>query len=149
MLQNYQYRKYEASTLWLAICMLNQKDIGSQFGAHRRDVQWAQWVHGDTSFERGSTACPVSSWQIWKVFSCLICYKMRTSDSTAKAPIDRTLLCVIMNMVQVFTNTSGWVNILMHSVFSSVGSFESSRKNFLLQLISSNLRGAEEPHLMN
>lgn len=50
---------------------------------------------------------------------------MRTKDSAAKSPIDRTLLCVIMNMVQVFINTSGWVNILTHLVFSSIGSFES------------------------
>lgn len=31
--------KNKASTLWLVICMLNQKEIGSELGTHKRDGQ--------------------------------------------------------------------------------------------------------------
>lgn len=31
--------KNKASTLWLVSCMLNQKEIGSELGTHKRDGQ--------------------------------------------------------------------------------------------------------------
>lgn len=104
-------------------------------------------VLGDSSFERGSAACPVSSWQIWKVLSGLMSYKMRTNDSATKSPLTEDCFFVMMNVVRVFSSTCGWINILTHLVFSSAGSFECARKNSLLQLIPSNLRGAEEERL--
>lgn len=54
----------------------------------------------------------------------------------------------MMNMVRVFSSTSGWINVPAHLVFSSVGSFEFSGKNSLLQFIPSNLRRAEEEYLL-
>lgn len=32
-------QKNKASTLWLVICMLSQKEIGSELGTHKRDGQ--------------------------------------------------------------------------------------------------------------
>lgn len=92
MVQNYQFNTVKP-TLWPVICMLSQRGIGSELGTHKRDVQWAQWVHGDSSFERGSAACPVSSWQIWKVFWGLMSYKMRTNDSAPNLHWPKTTFC--------------------------------------------------------